>query len=154
MNEIKAFNWRKCKTKQLNIKWKISRFDHERKSSWQVIRVAAAAAVTASADNRFQVTDKLNSPHRSFTLSISLTLKTFYFLSLSVSLLFLHLLHINSFEPETTEYSDSLSTNYPPISDAFNKKDYFFCIIQMIQLWHYWEIACSITINKTFFSLL
>ena len=29
--------------------------------------------------------------------------------------------------------------------------EYFFCIIQTIQLWHYWEIACSISINNIFF---
>ena len=37
--------------------------------------------------------------------------------------------------PETTVYSDRLSINYPPpISDAFDKREYFFCIIQTIQL--------------------
>ena len=40
------------------------------------------------------------------------------------------------------------SIHYPPISDVFVNKEYFFCIIQMIQLWHYWEIACSISRNK------
>ena len=52
---------------------------------------------------------------------------------------------------ETTVYSDRLSIHYPPISDAFDNIEYFFCIKQMIQLWHYWEIACSITINKIIF---
>ena len=27
--------------------------------------------------------------------------------------------------PETTVYSDRLSINYPPISDAFDNKEYF-----------------------------
>ena len=35
-------------------------------------------------------------------------------------------------DPETTVYSDRLSP--PPISDAFDKREYFFCIIQTIQL--------------------
>ena len=55
---------------------------------------------------------------------------------------------------ETTVYSGRLSLHYPPISDAFDNIENFFCIKQMIQLWHYWEIACSITINKIIFSLL
>ena len=54
-------------------------------------------------------------------------------------------------QSETTVYLDRLSINYPPISDAFDNREYFFCIIQMIQLWHYWEITCSISINKIFF---
>ena len=29
--------------------------------------------------------------------------------------------------------------------------EYFFCIIQMIQLWHYWEIVCPTSINNIFF---
>ena len=61
---------------------------------------------------------------------------------------------IEFISPESTVYSDRLSINYPPISDAFDKIDYFFCIMQTIQLWHCWDIACSLTINKTFFSLL
>ena len=35
--------------------------------------------------------------------------------------------------PETTVYSDRLSLHYPPISDAFDNIENFFCIIQMIQ---------------------
>ena len=35
---------------------------------------------------------------------------------------------------ETTVYSDRLSLHYPPISDAFDNIDNFFCIKQMIQL--------------------
>ena len=42
----------------------------------------------------------------------------------------------------------------PPISDAFDNREYFFCIIQMIQLWHYLEIVCSITIKKIFFIVI
>ena len=61
---------------------------------------------------------------------------------------------VRSDTTETTVYSDRLSINYPPISDAFDNREYFFCIIQTIQLWHYWEIACSISINNIFFSLL
>ena len=53
--------------------------------------------------------------------------------------------------PETTVNWDRLSLQYPPISDAFDYIEYFFIIKQMIQLWHYWEIACLITINKIFF---
>ena len=41
-----------------------------------------------------------------------------------------------------------------PISDVCDNIEYFFCIIQMIQLWHYWEIACSISINKIFFFIV
>ena len=48
-------------------------------------------------------------------------------------------------QPETTVYSDRLLLHYPPISDAFDNIENFFCIKRMIQLWHYWEIACSIT---------
>ena len=40
-----------------------------------------------------------------------------------------------------------------PISDAFVNR-VFFSIIQMIQLWHYWEIACSISINKIIFFIV
>ena len=36
-------------------------------------------------------------------------------------------------QPETTVYSDRLSLHYPPISDAFDNIDNFFCIKQMIQ---------------------
>ena len=57
-------------------------------------------------------------------------------------------------EPETTVYLDRLSLHYPPISDAFDNIENFFCIKQMIQLWHYWEIACSITINKIIFFIV
>ena len=56
-----------------------------------------------------------------------------------------------SWRPIITVYSDRPSIHYLPISDAFVKKDYFFCFILMIQLWHYWEIACSISTNKIFF---
>ena len=45
----------------------------------------------------------------------------------------------------------AFNTLSPPISDAFDNIDYFFCILQMVQLWHYWEIACWKTINNIFF---
>ena len=56
-----------------------------------------------------------------------------------------------STEPETIVYLERPSVHYPPISDALVNKEYLFCIVQMIQLWHYWEIAFSISINRIFF---
>ena len=53
-----------------------------------------------------------------------------------------------SLESETTIYSDRLTKHHPPISDAFVNKEYFCCIIQMNQLTHYWEKACSISLSK------
>ena len=42
--------------------------------------------------------------------------------------------YILNIKSETTVYSDRLSLHYPPISDAFDNIDNFFCIKQMIQL--------------------
>ena len=44
-----------------------------------------------------------------------------------------------------------ISINYPPFLMHLITESIFFCIIQMIQLWHYWEIGCSISINNIFF---
>ena len=51
---------------------------------------------------------------------------------------------------ETTVYSDRPSVHYPPISEFFCQERVFFCIILMIQLWRFSEIACSISIKNIF----
>ena len=55
---------------------------------------------------------------------------------------------------ETTVYSDRPSIDYPPFLWHLSTKSNLFCIAQMIQLWHYSEIACSISINKIFFFIV
>ena len=57
-------------------------------------------------------------------------------------------------QTETTVYLDRLSINYPPISDAFDNSEYFFLQYSTIQLWHYWGIAGSISINKIIFFIV
>ena len=55
-------------------------------------------------------------------------------------------------QSETTVYSDTLSIHYTPISNVFDNKEYFSALFQIIKLWHYWEIACSISNNKVFYN--
>ena len=60
-------------------------------------------------------------------------------------------LHSILIHSETTVYSDRPSIHYPaPFLMRLSTKSHFFCIVQMIQHWHYWEIAFSISINIFF----
>ena len=50
--------------------------------------------------------------------------------------------------PETTVCSDRTSLAYLSISDAFVSKEYFFCLIQMIQLSSSIDVYRKFHINK------